>query len=130
MLYDNNLLKNNYVNFNLYEIDKINNLINSSTIIIDKIDLILLEWFKYDLLNRSSHIITQLDNITPFIFQLTKETYTTVKIYNNIGNIILDNINIIIYLYSLTFFSIIIMNCFYFSILVYLYRKNTFIGYK
>ena len=135
-IFNNNLIedKSNNLNVNnfdeLNELNELNELINNSIVISNKIDLILLEWFKYDLLNRSSFIVNEINTLSPFILNLIKESYTTVKIYNNIGNIILDNMHIFIYLYSLTFFSIIIMNCFYFSILVYLYRKNRFIGYK
>ena len=105
MLHNNNLLKNNYEIFNLYEIDRINNLINKTTIIINRIDLILLEWSKYDLLNRSSRILTQVDNITPYIFQLTEETYNTIIIYNTIGVKILNNINYIIYIGAVIFLN-------------------------
>jgi hypothetical protein len=132
-IFNNNLIedKSNNLNVNNFdELNELNELINNSIVISNKIDLILLEWFKYDLLNRSSFIVNEINTLSPFILNLIKESYTTVKIYNNIGNIILDNMHIFIYLYSLTFFSIIIMNCFYFSILVYLYRKNRFIGYK
>ena len=132
-IFNNNLIedKSNNLNVNNFdELNELNELINNSIVISNKIDLILLEWFKYDLLNRSSFIVNEINTLYPFILNLIKESYTTVKIYNNIGNIILDNMHIFIYLYSLTFFSIIIMNCFYFSILVYLYRKNRFIGYK
>tara|TARA_B100000424_G_C22492796_1_gene286146 strand:- start:48 stop:446 length:399 start_codon:yes stop_codon:yes gene_type:complete len=124
MLYDNNLLKNNYENFNLYEIDKINNLINSTTIIINKLDLILLEWFKYDLLNRSSDIITQADNIAPFIFKLTEKTYNTIKIYNIIGIKILNNIDFIICITGFSLLTIITIQCISCSILIYLYRDH------
>ena len=132
-IFNNNLIEDKSNNLNENNFDKLNELnelINNSIVISNKIDLILLEWFKYDLLNRSSFIVNEINTLSPFILNLIKESYTTVKIYNNIGNIILDNMHIFIYLYSLTFFSIIIMNCFYFSILVYLYRKNRFIGYK
>lgn len=124
MLYNNNLLKNNYENFNQYEIDKINNLINKTTIIVNKIDLILLEWFKYDLLNHSSRILTQVDNITPYIFQLTEETYNTIIIYHTIGVKILNNINYVIYIGALIFLTIIIIQCISCSILIYLYREH------
>ncbi len=123
MLHNNNLLKNNYRNFNLYEIDKINNLINKTTIIVNKIDLILLEWFKYDLLNHSSHILTKVNYITPYIFQLTEETYNTIIIYNSIGVKILNNIDYIIYIGAVIFLTIITIQCISCSILIYLYRE-------
>ena len=124
MLYNNNLLKNNYENFNQYEIDKINNLINKTTIIVNKIDLILLEWFKYDLLNHSSRLLTQVDNIRPYIFQLTEETYNTIIIYNTIGVKILNNINYVIYIGALIFLTIITIQSISCSILIYLYREH------
>ena len=124
MLYNNNLLKSNYGNLNLYEIDKINNLINKTTIIINRIDLILLEWSKYNLLNHSSHILKQVDNITPYIFQLTEETYNTIIIYNTIGVKILNNINYVIYIGAVIFLTIITIQCISCSILIYLYREH------
>ena len=81
ILYNNNLLKNNYQNLNEFnkinKINDINNLINSSTIIIKKIDLILLDWFQHDIINRSSYIITQVNSITPIMVDLIKESYST-----------------------------------------------------
>ena len=122
ILYDNNLLKNNYQNLN--EINELNNLINSTTIIIKKIDLILLDWFQHDIINRSSHIITQVNSITPIIFELIKESYTTVRIYNIIGTNILNNINYVIYIGGFFFFTIITIQCISCSLLIYLYREH------
>ena len=122
ILYDNNLLINNYQNLN--EINKLKNLINSSTIIIKKIDSILLDWFQHDIINRSSCIITQINSITPIVFELIKESYTTVKIYNIIGTNILNNINYVIYIGGFVFFTIITIQCISCSILIYLYHEH------
>ena len=128
ILYDDNLFKNNYQNLNEFneinKINEINNLINSSTIIIKKIDLILLDWFQHDIINRSSYIITQVNTLTPIMVDLIKDSYTTVKIYNTIGSSILNNINCAIYISGFIFFTIITIQCISCSILIYLYREH------
>tara|TARA_Y100000816_G_C26000416_1_gene522727 strand:- start:496 stop:918 length:423 start_codon:yes stop_codon:yes gene_type:complete len=128
ILYDNNLFKNNYQNLNeinlFNQFNQLNKLINSSIIIIKKIDLILLDWFQHDIINRSSYIITQVDSFTPIMVSLIKESYSTVRIYNIIGSNILNNINYVIYISGFVFFTIITIQCISCSILIYLYREH------
>ena len=121
-------------NFNNNEIIEINNLINSTSNLIKKADIILLEWFKYDIFNQTSNILKKIDNFTPSIDNILEEIYITIKIYNNIGSKITNNLDAIIYISG----TIFIINLFIQIILCYfliqLYKNNinynNYISYK
>ena len=140
MVYNDNI---NYINsqkkyieydFNNNEIFEINNLINSTSNLIKKADIILLEWFKYDIFNQTSNILKKIDNFTPSIDNILEEIYITIKIYNNIGSKITNNLDAIIYISG----TIFIINLFIQIILCYfliqLYKNNinynNYISYK
>ena len=140
MVYNDNI---NYINsqkkyieydFNNNEIFEINNLINSTSNLIKKADIILLEWFEYDIFNQTSNILKKIDNLTPSIDNILEEIYITIKIYNNIGSKITNNLDAIIYISG----TIFIINLFIQIILCYfliqLYKNNinynNYISYK
>ena len=56
----------------------------------NKFDIILEDWFKYDLLNRTSSTISEVDKLIFLTFDLINDTKYTVKVYYKIGNTILN----------------------------------------
>mgnify|MGYP001176496918 FL=1 len=101
----NNLLDNDNNNNNnvftptsiqVYQFDEIINktniLIDRTSTVIGKVDVTLEEWFKYQLLNKSSDIIYDLDKLILETSVIVNQGIETVDIYFNIGNYIFTNI--------------------------------------
>ena len=123
--------KNIFLTTNSFDFNKINNLINKTNFIIDKVEIILTEWFKYDLLNRSNNIFSQFDNLTLQTLNLINDTKYTVKLYYKIGDKILNYIDngmyilIILIVVIITSQSIIIlMLCCIYKNIIYKTKTN------
>ena len=115
------------INVNNNKIEEINIILNKVSKILNKTDIIILDWFEYDLLNRSSNIIFYINNLIPYIEELIKEIHIAVKIYKDIGNKIINNIDYIIIGSSVIFFiilSIQLLFCYKFANLYYNYNYN------
>ena len=95
------------INVNNNKIEEINIILNKVSKILNKTDIIILDWFEYDLLNRSSNIIFYINNLIPYIEELIKEIHIAVKIYKDIGNKIINNIDYIIIGSFVIFFIIL-----------------------
>ena len=131
MNYLDNTIKNYYIlKLNQNKLFEINNLINEtsiliykSNIILSKIYIILEEWFNYKLLNKTDNLIFQSNNLISEILALINNCKDTLDIYKNVGSIILFNIPIIFYtliviLIILTCLQIVI------CIFIFLIHKN------
>ncbi len=115
------------INVNNNKIEEINIILNKVSKILNKTDIIILDWFEYDLLNRSSNIIFYINNLIPYIEELIKEIHIAVKIYKDIGNKIINNIDYIIIGNFVIFFiilSIQLLFCYKFANLYYNYNYN------
>jgi len=115
------------INVNNNKIEEINIILNKVSKILNKTDIIILDWFEYDLLNRSSNIIFYINNLIPYIEELIKEIHIAVKIYKDIGNKIINNIDYIIIGSFVIFFiilSIQLLFCYKFANLYYNYNYN------
>ena len=115
------------INVNNNKIEEINIILNKVSKILNKTDIIILDWFEYDLLNRSSNIIFYINNLIPYIEELIKEIHIAVKIYKDIGNKIINNIDYIIIGSFVIFFiilSIQLLFCYKFANLYYNYNNN------
>uniref|UniRef100_A0A6C0AXS1 Uncharacterized protein n=1 Tax=viral metagenome TaxID=1070528 RepID=A0A6C0AXS1_9ZZZZ len=120
MNYNNEIIIINEKKFN-----KIYNILTKISDLLNKTDIIIIEWFQYDLLNKSSKILSDIGKIIPSIQHLINETSSTIKIYNVIGNKINKNIDIIILYIGIIFFIIIItqiISCF--LLIKIFYNKN------
>lgn len=120
-MYDNKIFR---YGSNIIEVNKINNIVNKSSNILNKTDLIISDWYKYDLLNHGSNILKNIDNLQPYINNLITESQLTVEVYHNIGKKILNGIEISIYISIISFFIILTIQCISCSVLVYLYREH------
>ena len=96
----NNLIYNDNVfganSIEVYQLDEIikktNILIDRTGIVMGKVDLILEEWFKYQLLNKSNDLIYDLNKLILETSVIVNQGIETVDIYFNIGNYIFTNI--------------------------------------
>ena len=135
--YDNMLNNNHYNNIidnndnNIFEIDKfdfkeIDIIVNRTNIIFDKIDIIIDDWFKYQLFNKSADIIDKVDNLLLELNYLTNDARNTINIYNDIGNILFNKISIFVYVMFSSFIILIITQIIICTLLSFMYKNNSF----
>ena len=119
-------LNTDIFNSDILELYKIYDIINKTNIIFDKINVIISEWFDYQLLNNSNKAINKINYLLPHTLVLINDLKDTVNIYYNIGNLVFNNISIIVYISGLlliTIFIIKISTCILLSII---YKKNIY----
>lgn len=125
-MYNNTILDNNIIYFNIKELYQIYHLINKTNIFFDKTHIIINEWFKYEILNNSNNAINQINYILPYTFHLIQDIKYTINVYYNIGNLIFNNINIVIYILGLLFILIILIQIITCSMLCLFYKNYNF----
>ena len=113
--------KNFFFDSNIVDLYKVNKILNLTYITINKLDNILNEWIKYDLLNRSNLLIKDINIFIPHTIDLLKKTNKTIDVYHNIGLKIYDNIELIIIILPI---SIFIIFCFQIIICIYFIYNN------
>lgn len=119
-----NVLNKNEFNLKIQDINEIYETINKTNIIFNKIDVIIDEWFKYHILNNSNYAINQINSLLPECFDLINDVKYTTTIYYNIGNLIFNNITLIIYIIGLLLISIFIMQIIMCILLCIIYKKK------
>lgn len=110
------------ININNNKIEKINIILNQISNILNKTDIIILDWFEYDLLNRTSNILFYVNELIPHVEELIKNSNITVKIYKDIGYRIINNIDTIVICSTIIFFTILtiqLLSCYTFVNLYY-----------
>tara|TARA_Y100000816_G_scaffold278895_1_gene250572 strand:- start:225 stop:719 length:495 start_codon:yes stop_codon:yes gene_type:complete len=127
--HDNNIIDNN--DNNIFEVDtfdfkKIDIIVNRTNIIFDKIDIIIEDWFKYQLFNKSTDIINNVDNLLLELNYLTNDARNTINIYNDIGNILLNKISLFLYVMFSSFIILIITQIIICTLLSFMYKNNSF----
>lgn len=104
-----NVLNKNEFNLKIQDFNEIYHLMNKTNIFFDKTHIIINEWFKYEILNNSNNVINQINYILPYTFHLIQDINDTINVYYNIGNLIFNHINIVIYILGLLFILIILI---------------------
>lgn len=123
-----NFLSNyDYIEYSNNEIYKINTIINNVSEIINKVDIILLDWYNYDLFNHSFNTIENINNLIPLINKILEESYITIEIYKNIGNKVTDKIDLIIYCSGIIFFLLVSFQFIAIGIFININKNNTVI---
>ena len=130
-LVDYNHNNNNVFNPNSIQVYQFDEIINKTNILIDrtstvigKVDLILEEWFKYQLLNKSSDLIYNLDKLILETSFIVNQGIETVDIYFNIGNYIFTNIPFAFHTIVISFMLSICIQTIMCILLYFLYRDN------
>ena len=126
---DNNMMNNNDNNIlavDRFDFKEIDIIINRTNIIFDKIDIIIEDWFNYQLFNKSTVIINNVDNLLLELNYLTNDARNTINIYNNIGNILLNKISLFLYVMFSSFIILIITQIIICTLLSFMYKNNIF----
>ena len=128
----NNLIYNDNVfganSIEVYQLDEIINktniLIDRTGIVMGKVDLILEEWFKYQLLNKSNDLIYDLNKLILETSVIVNQGIETVDIYFNIGNYIVTNIPFAFHIIIISFVLGICIQTIMCILLYFLYKDN------
>ena len=131
LLDNNNNNNNNVFNPNSIQVNQFDEIVNKTNILIDrtstvigKVDLILEEWFKYQLLNKSSDLIFDLDKLLLETWFIVNQGIETVDIYFNIGNYIFTNIPFAFYTIVISCMLSICIQTIMCILLYFLYKDN------
>ena len=115
-----------FINTNIIDFNKINTIINKIDIILNIIDFNKIN----TIINKSNIIATKIyiilnkiDVITPEVLNLINDTHKTIQKYNKIGDIILDNIETIIFILPISFIIIIVVQLIICTKICYIYKK-------